>query len=68
MGTHRHEIYQRRRIIAHPPVTRKEFLAYIHSSFPKFEADLRLISELQHLDAETGLTQNLFIDDTNTTT
>jgi hypothetical protein len=63
MGIHRHEIYQRRRIIAHPPVTR--FLAYIHSSFPEPEVDLRVISELQDLDVETGLTQNLFIDDTN---
>jgi len=68
MGTHRHEIYQQRRTIAHPLVTRTEFHAYIQSSFPEFEADLRPISELQHLDAETGFTENLFIDDTNTTT
>jgi hypothetical protein len=43
MGAHHHEIYQRRRIITHPPVTRMEFLAYIHSSFPGFEVDLHLI-------------------------
>ena len=68
MGTHRYKIYQRCRVIAHPLVTCKEFLAYIHSSFPEFEVDLCLISELQHLDAKTGLTHNLFVDDTNTTT
>jgi len=64
MGTHRHEIYQRHRTIAHPPVTRTEFHTYIQSSFPEFEVDLHLISELQHLDAETGFIENLFIDDT----
>jgi len=67
MGTHRHEIYQRRCTVAHPLVTRQEFLAYIRASFPDFEVDLRPISELQ-CDDGTGHTENLFIDDTDIVT
>jgi hypothetical protein len=63
MGTHRHEIYQQRRIVAHPPVTRQEFLAYIHASFPDFEVELYPMSELQRSD-DSGHPENLFINDT----
>jgi hypothetical protein len=48
-----------------PPVTRKEFLGYIHASLPAFEDDLRPISELQYYDNETGCTEPLFVDDTD---
>lgn len=62
MGAQCYEIrcQQRRTVSVHlPPVTHAQFLAYVHSSFPEFEADLRLISELEFVEAETGSTLDL---------
>ena len=68
MGTYHHDIYQCHITIAHLLATHTEFYAYIQSSFPEFEVDLCPMSELQHLNAEMGFTENLFIDNTNMTT
>jgi hypothetical protein len=67
MQTLRQEIFQGRDGFSGccPPVTRKEFLGYIHASLPAFEDDLRPISELQYYDNETGCIEPLFVDDTD---
>jgi hypothetical protein len=58
--------YKKRPTIAHPPVTRTDFLSYLHASYPDLERELRPISRYQRHDHLTGMVDNIFVDDDET--